>query len=62
MQSSKKPEKQKTEIKVATNSVDPRPTDPIKAAEWDKKYGKTHYPKNGRPKTQQQINYDQRFN
>jgi hypothetical protein len=60
IQSGKKPKKQKTEIKAATNSVDPRPTDPIKAAEWDKKYGKTHYPKNGRPKTQQQINYEQR--
>jgi len=57
-----KEKKEVTQIKAATNSVDPRPTDPIKAAEWDKKYGKTHYPKNGRPKTQQQINYDQRFN
>ena len=57
-----KEKKEVTQIKAVSYSVDPRPTDPIKAAEWDKKYGKTHYPKNGNPKTQQQINYDQRFN
>ena len=57
-----KEKKEVTQIKAVSYSVDPRPTNPTAAAEWDKKYGKTHYPKNGRPKTQQQINYDQRFN
>ena len=57
-----KEKKEVTQIKAVSYSVDPRPTNPTAATEWDKKYGKTHYPKNGRPKTQQQINYDQRFN
>jgi len=57
-----KEKKEVTQIKAVSYSVDPRPTNPTAATEWDKKYGETHYPKNGRPKTQQQINYDQRFN
>jgi len=57
-----KEKKEVTQIKAVSYSVDPRPTNPTAATEWDKQYGETHYPKNGRPKTQQQINYDQRFN
>jgi hypothetical protein len=57
-----KEKKKVNQIKAVSYSVDPRPTNPTAAAEWDKQYGETHYPKNGRPKTQQQINYDQRVN
>jgi len=57
-----KEKKEVTQIKAVSYSVDPRPTNPTAATEWDKQYGETHYPKSGRPKTQQQINYDQRFN
>ena len=57
--SGKKPKKQKTEIKAATNSVTPKPQNPTEAAEWDKQYGKTHFA-NGKPKSQSQIDYEQR--
>ena len=57
--SGKKPEKQKPKINAVTNSVTPKPQNPTEAAEWDKQYGKTHFA-NGKPKSQSQIDYEQR--
>lgn len=51
--------KQKTEIKAVTTSVTPKPKNPTEAAEWNKQYGKTHFA-NGEPKSQSQIDYEQR--
>lgn len=51
--------KQKTKIEAVTTSVTPKPKNPTEAAEWDKQYGKTHFA-NGEPKSQSQIDYEQR--
>ncbi len=47
-------------INAVTNTApDKRTLSKSEQLEWDKKYGKTHYP-NGRPKPQSQIDYEQR--